>query len=313
MTGIITTPNNVKIWYKTFGDIKNTAILLIMGNSCDAIMWPEQFCTDLSMSGFYVICFDQRDTGLSTYFDFKQTPYTLLDMVSDAMNLLDSLCIKKSHIVGFSTGATIAQLLTIHHPNRVLTLILMMTGMDLTIKNDAFAGKDMSNAPFPPPTKEFIDSVIATNLKPAQNRHEKILKLVQNFSLANGKIAPFDTNFFYMLFDESAKRTESRTDIKTQIGHTSNHALATSKTNPIEAKELQSISKPTLIIAGGQDPIFPQEHSTAMAKIITNAQLLTITNMGHVITPVFFKDIIVAIANHSNKQWKSKKDLDESL
>lgn len=291
--------NKIDIWYETFGDIKNPAILLMMGNSCDAVIWPDQFCKNLAHNGHYVIRFDQRDTGLSTWFDFNQAPYTLFNMMEDALGLLNILVINKAHIVGFSTGGTIAQLLALHHSDKVLSLTLMMTSMDLTIKNDAFAGKDMSNAPFAPPTKEFIDAVSAINAQPTKNNHEKIVQLVQNFNVANGKIAPFDTDFYYKLFEKSMKRIEQKTNKKSHIGHASNHALATSATKPVTQQELASITTPTLIIAGGQDPIFPPGHAEAMAKIIPNAQLLIISQMGHILTPLFFEEIITTITKHT--------------
>lgn len=298
MTGQMIKANNIDLWCQTFGDSKNPAVLLMMGNSCDAIMWPEQFCKDLANTGLYVIRFDQRDTGLSTWFDFSKNPYTLLDMVADASGLLDALKIDQAHIVGFSTGGAIAQYFAIHHPEKTLSLTLMMTSMDLTIKNDAFAGKDMSNAAFPPPKKEFIQAILASNANPPKNMHEKVTMFVQNFSLANGDKAPFDRDFFYGLFEESMKRVESRV-ARSQIGHGSNHALATSATTPVTSQELAGIKVPTLIIAGGQDPIFPSGHAEAMAKIIPGAQLLVIENMGHALSPVFFDQIADAIAKHA--------------
>ncbi len=293
--------NGIDLWYETFGDSKNPAILLLMGNSCDAIMWPEPFCNDLAQKGYYVIRFDQRDTGESTWFEFNKTPYTLCDMATDAVELLNALTITKAHIIGFSTGGTIAQLITIHHPSKVLSLTLMMPSMDLTIKNDAFAGKDIRNASFPPPKKEFIHAILALNSQPTNTRHEKILQLVQNFKLANGNKAPFDEHFFYTLFEKSIKRTENKTKTKTQIGNASNHALATSATQPVSKKELATITLPTLIIAGGQDPLFPLAHSEAMTNIIPNAQLLIIDKMGHILTPIFFNQVITAITEHLMK------------
>jgi len=51
MSGQVVKVNNINIWYETFGDIKDPATLLIMGNSCDASFWPDQFCKDLVARG----------------------------------------------------------------------------------------------------------------------------------------------------------------------------------------------------------------------------------------------------------------------
>ena len=288
--------NNIDMWYETFGNSKDPAMLLMMGNSSDATLWPEDFCKGLARRGLYVIRFDQRDTGLSTWFNFKEKPYTLLDMAEDCVGLLDVLNISKAHIVGYSTGGMIAQLLTIHHPCRVSSLILLSTSMDLTIKNDAFAGKDMSKAILPPPEKWFVDAVLAVNANKAKDTHEKIVQLVENFSLAHGKQAPFDRDYFYKLFEQSLKRIEGRVAVNAQIGHESNHALATSATRPVSLQELANIAVPTCIIAGEQDPIFPVAHAKALASAIPHAHLLIIKNFGHIISPFFFEEIIKAIA-----------------
>ena len=95
--GKIIDANGIKIWYETFGNAHHPALLLLMGNSCDAYMWPLEFCKQLAASGWYVIRFDQRDTGLSSHIAFEQSPYTLNDMVDDALALISSLNIEKIH------------------------------------------------------------------------------------------------------------------------------------------------------------------------------------------------------------------------
>lgn len=293
--------NTIELWCETFGKKNNPAIMLIMGNSCDAMMWPDDFCKNLAAHNFYVIRFDQRDTGLSTKIDFATNPYTLSDMALDVIAILNALAIKQAHIVGFSTGGLIAQLLAINHTERVSSLILMMTSPDLTIKNDAFAGKDMSSAWLPAPTKEFINAISAINAKSAPTNEEKIIQLVDNFSLANGTKAPFDRDFFYTLFKNFIERLEADPHKNSSIGHKSNHGLATSITPAINQQQLNSITIPTLIISGDQDPIFPPAHSKTIANAIPHAKLIIIENMGHVITPVFFQKITDAIIQNQLK------------
>ena len=175
-SGVINT-NHIRIWYESFGDKRHPAILLVMGNSCDAIMWPTDFCHLLEDLGLYVIRFDQRDTGLSTWIDYQIEPYTLIDMARDAVGLLEEIHIQKAHIIGFSTGGAIALLLAFHYPEKILSLTLMMTSLDLTIKNDAFLGLDTSRSTLPPPRQDFIQAVLQLNAKEAKDRHEKIQQL----------------------------------------------------------------------------------------------------------------------------------------
>jgi pimeloyl-ACP methyl ester carboxylesterase len=290
----------IQIWYETFGDFNNPAILLMMGNSCDAIMWPDSFCQVLAENNYCVIRFDQRDTGLSSWIDFSQNPYTLMDMVKDVIGLLDVLNIQKAHIIGFSTGGLIAQLLTIHFSQRVLSLVLMMSSIDLTIKKNAFCGIETTYSDLPPPKPEFIQAVLKLNAISPSSLNEKVTQLVENFRLANGSKADYDENFFYQLFEKSLKRVDGQLK---KGGHESNHALASSATALITQQELKTISKPTLVIGGGEDPIFPPAHSKAMAKAIPQARLFLIESMGHILNPLFFRvmteEIISFMSNHS--------------
>lgn len=281
--------NNIQIWFETFGSRDNPPVLLMMGNSCDAIMWPVEFCQSLADRGYFVIRFDQRDTGLSTWLDFSTTPYTLLDMVKDSISLLDSLHIPKANIVGFSTGGLIAQLMAIHFPNKVQSLVLMMSSIDLTIKNDAFMGLDMANAKLPPPKKEFIEDIIRINSVKPTTFQETVKQLVDNFRSANGYAAPYDEQYFYQLFETSLTRVNGKSK---KGGHESNHALATSATPVIKEEEFAQIKVPTLVIAGAEDPIFPPAHAEATAKAIPDAQLMLVEKMGHTLNPVFF-DLIL--------------------
>ncbi|WP_198294050.1 alpha/beta fold hydrolase [Burkholderia ubonensis] len=95
--------------------------------------------------GYRLIRFDNRDAGCSTHFADHPTldfgalaamlangqrpvvPYTLQDMASDVIGLLDALSIEKAHWVGRSMGGMIAQVAASEYPNRVLSLTSIMS------------------------------------------------------------------------------------------------------------------------------------------------------------------------------------------
>jgi len=56
---------SIEIAYDTFGDAAASPLVLIMGLSCQMIMWEEDFCSSLAARGFRVIRFDNRDMGMS--------------------------------------------------------------------------------------------------------------------------------------------------------------------------------------------------------------------------------------------------------
>ncbi len=139
------TANGIQIEYEAFGGAGQQALLLVMGLGAQMIAWPDGFAQKLADSGFSVIRYDNRDTGLSTKFDSagvpnvveamaaiqegKQisAPYTLSDMAADGMGLLTALGIDKAHIVGASMGGMIVQVMAIEHPGRVLSITSIMS------------------------------------------------------------------------------------------------------------------------------------------------------------------------------------------
>ena len=60
---------SVEIYYETFGDASNPALLLINGLGSQCINFDVEFCEMFVARGFFVIRFDNRDVGLSTKFN----------------------------------------------------------------------------------------------------------------------------------------------------------------------------------------------------------------------------------------------------
>ena len=85
------------------------------------LWWPESFCARLAGRGRYVIRYDQRETGLTTYAPAGSS-YTLADLAEDMTRVLDGYAIPATHIVGMSLGGMAAQIAALEQPSRVLSL-----------------------------------------------------------------------------------------------------------------------------------------------------------------------------------------------
>src|SRR3954471_5682854 len=132
---------DVELCYETFGEAGRPAVLLVMGLGTQMLGWHEDFCTQLADRGFFVIRYDNRDVGHSTTFSSAPPPaprelltrkirnpaYTLDDMADDGIRLLDALGIDKAHVVGASMGGMIAQVMAARRPDRVLSLVSIMS------------------------------------------------------------------------------------------------------------------------------------------------------------------------------------------
>jgi pimeloyl-ACP methyl ester carboxylesterase len=113
---------DLELWTESFGDASRPTVLLIMGVMNQGILWPDEFCAEIADSGYHVIRYDHRDTGQSSSVDFEEHPYTLDDLASDALKVLDGYGVEKAHVVGLSMGGFLAQLLALDHPDRILSL-----------------------------------------------------------------------------------------------------------------------------------------------------------------------------------------------
>ena len=105
-----------------------------MGLGAQLTIWPDALFEGLAKRGFYVIRYDNRDTGLSTDFgswgvpnipaalqkvmkgEKVDAPYLLKDMAADAIGLLDALGIQRAHMVGASMGGMIVQIVAAQYP-----------------------------------------------------------------------------------------------------------------------------------------------------------------------------------------------------
>src|SRR5882757_7550015 len=153
--------NGLELAYQTFGSRSASPVLLIAGLGAQMTWWDDAFCERLALRGLYVIRFDNRDAGRSTWLVDAPVPrrlalvaaalrgrrlavaYTIDDMARDCVGLLDALGIARAHVVGASLGSAIGQSLVIHHARRVLsfTSIMGMSGNPrmLRPRSDALA------------------------------------------------------------------------------------------------------------------------------------------------------------------------------
>ena len=69
------------LYYDCYGSPSDPTIMLIMGFSTQCLAWTDKFCGQLAKRGFHVVRFDNRDCGLSSFYDelgVPSIPWTLL-------------------------------------------------------------------------------------------------------------------------------------------------------------------------------------------------------------------------------------------
>jgi pimeloyl-ACP methyl ester carboxylesterase len=278
------TVGELELCYETFGSATAPPLLLIMGLASQMLMWDDQFCEQLGSRGFRVIRFDNRDIGRSSRLRGAAIPtrwqllrrsaagaaYTLEDMAADSVGLLDDLKIDAAHIVGASMGGMIAQLVAINHPDRVLSLVSIMST----------TGNSRVGKPQPRMMMRLMR-------KTQREREAYIEDHIETFRAIGSKQYDFEEEYkrerAARLFDRGIYPAGSAR----QLGAVASAADRT--------EALAGVRAPTTVIHGDADPLVDVSGGRATAEAIPGARLVIFPGMGHDLPRALWPEIIDAI------------------
>lgn len=170
-------------------------------------------------------------------------PITYELMVDDTLSLLDHLNIDNAHFVGWSDGGVIASHIASRHPERVNQLILFGAAFGSDVYTDLFSLLLNEKAVF----DAFIDSTFGV-------KYRKTSPTPEHWPVFRDKL--------YNLWQSPCYFASQ------PIGYC--------------LEPLQSISAPTLVVAGKQE-IIARSHTEAIAAAIPGAELRLIPLASHFI------------------------------
>lgn len=264
------TTNGIEIEYETAGSPGDTPVLLIHGLGAQLTDWPTGFVEELVVRGYFVISFDNRDQGRSTWFsdapepDFAavlmgakdQATYVLSDMAADAKGLLDFLGIAAVHVLGVSMGGMIAQQFAIDFPDVVLSLTSVMSTPDINEVGQ--------------PTPEAS----AALMQPAPSGRQEAIEMAVEVAKVIGSPG--------FAFDEA--------DIRARAGvhfDRGDNAQGTARqtvaifSSPDRRPGLAKFTKPALVVHGADDPLVTVSGGEATAMALHDSELWIVPGMGH--------------------------------
>jgi pimeloyl-ACP methyl ester carboxylesterase len=268
----------VELCYQTFGTPDDEPLLLVMGLGAPMTWWELELCQLLVDRGFYVIRFDNRDSGRSSRGVGRVTrgmlvraatgrrtrpPYTLDSMAEDAFGLLDHLGLESAHVCGVSMGGMIAQTMAIMHPARVRSLTSIMST----------TGKRTVGWQHP--------SLLPNLLYRRAGREGYIEMSVRTWRLIGSPGYP---------------TTEEHT--RTHAAETYDRGVSASGTlrqmlailnQPNRSPRLRALRMPALVVHGLADKMVHPSGGRATAAAIPGAELLLIDGMGHDLPPALYE------------------------
>jgi pimeloyl-ACP methyl ester carboxylesterase len=277
---------SVEIYYETFGDASNPALLLINGLGSQCINFDVEFCEMFVARGFFVIRFDNRDVGLSTKFNLvlpdlfsvleavkdgvePKVAYRLTDMADDAVAVLDALKVDRAHVAGWSIGGMIAQQLVIDHPERVLS---MTSNMSTT--GDPDVGQ---------PSAEALDIILG----PSDIDRESIIKRRIDLERVIGSRAHFDPERVAKQTGDAYDRCFNLAGVARQLC-----AAAASGSRTIQ---LRNVTVATLVMHGDVDNLIDISGGVRTAESIPGARFVILAGMGHDLSLYYWDQLVEEI------------------
>ena len=270
-----TPANGIEIEYESFGPEGGEPLLLVMGLGQQLTRWPVSLIEKLVGEGFRVIRYDNRDIGLSSGFDHVVTPdlptvfgalangqdpgapYLLADMADDAAGLLDALGIAKAHVAGVSMGGMIGQMLAARHPGKVLSLVSVMS----TTGNPAV-----------PPASPEAQAVLFA--RPAATDLDGLTEHALKAQIAIQSPAwPVKPESERPLLRAAIQRAYHPAGVLRQM-------IAVLASGD-RREALKTITAPTVVLHGADDPLVRVEGGKDTAATIPGAELRIIDGMGH--------------------------------
>jgi pimeloyl-ACP methyl ester carboxylesterase len=276
--------NGIELAYQEACDPDGEPLILIMGLATQMLAWQEDFCAMLAERGFRVVRFDNRDVGhssiireagmpsrLDMFTGRRATaPYLLADMAMDTFGLMDRLEIEVANVTGASMGGMIGQTMAILQPERVCSLVSMMsTTGNRRVASPTFRAWGLLLSKFPHGREEYVKRALKTFriIGSPDHRDEREIE-----ELAGA------------MFD----RGHDAAGIIRQM-----HAISASGDR---TAALERLRVPTTVLHGSEDPLARPAAGRATAAAVPGARLRIFEGMGHDLPRALWPDFVDEIA-----------------
>jgi pimeloyl-ACP methyl ester carboxylesterase len=280
--------SDIELEYETFGNPDDPTLLLVCGYTSQLNGWDRGLCERFVAQGLHVVRYDNRDVGLSTKLSgvvepgavlatllagdpIPEVPYTLSDMAADGIGLLDHLDVDRAHVAGMSMGGMIVQTMAIEHPERIASLISIMSSTGAPgVGTPTPEAREALLAP--PPTDRDAYVAAATSAAVWASK-----RYADHEAMRARAAADFDRSFY----PEGATRQ-----------------LAAIYASGDRSESLKRLDVPTLVVHGRDDTLITPSGGATTAELVPGSKFLLLTDMGHDMPVPLWPVFAEAIGGH---------------
>ncbi|MEX1178276.1 MAG: alpha/beta fold hydrolase [Nitriliruptor sp.] len=260
-------------------------VLFVPGLGQQRTAWPPEVLAALHEAGYRTVCADNRDVGRGhvhegTPFDlpreedgWPRSPYTLARMALDHLEVLDHLGIDRAHVLGVSMGGMIAQHVALAAPERVTSLVSVMS---------TTGARDVGG-----PTERAKPAL--TSVPPHGDLDAYVTYQVE----------------LQRIIGTPGAEDDERAAARARVGFTrgvhewgSARQLLAIRGDGDRTAALAAISAPTLVLHGEDDPLIDVSGGHATAAAIPGAQLVTIPGWGHDLPVAYLDRLLPPVLDH---------------
>jgi 3-oxoadipate enol-lactonase len=242
------------------GDPAAPPVVLVHSAGADHRMWERNL--PAVRDRFRLIRYDARGHGRS---DIPPAPYTLDDLGTDLVAMLDALGVASAHVVGASLGGLVALWLAVRHPDRVRRAVLAGAAARFGTPE---VWEERAGAVRRGGTEAAVDLVMGRFFSERFRREEA--DVVAGFADVLRRQSPEGYVGTCLALRDADVRNE-----------------------------ISGIRAPSLIVVGDEDVSAPPSDAEVLRAAIPRARLIVLEGAGHLCT-VERPDVFEDIAEHLN-------------
>jgi len=261
----VTNLNGIDIAYTTAGDASAPPILMVMGLTGSHRLWGEDFVNGLVDGGYRVILFDNRDTGKSARLQAMGEPTLWWEMLKNT--------------VGLDVNAPYSL------NDMAADAIAVMDELD--IEKAHIVGASMGG---------MIAQIIAAEYP---QRTETLVSIMSTTGAPHLPTASDEASGDLLEIGDATQEegVAKMHDIGIYPGSLPRQLMAIISAGD-RSEQVKTITVPTLVLHGEDDPLLPLPHGQHTHELIEGSKFISFSGMGHDMPAVVVPKLVGAMTTH---------------